>query len=254
MTPVRLAAELGASARTLRAFVRRRFPRPDSELGNEWTMTPDQVAVVRHHFEHTAPATPGVPGARRRPPPPLPAEPPLRPYVRPKLDVLFVALTPHPLSALNGHWFSGKPSRFFELLHLSGLITADLSKATADEAVFGGTQFNHKGASYGVMDLDPDRLMPKGKAPADGKDLAEMIRVVRANKPHIVCVVHQKIWTAFNKLADDRPDVVDVMAVGRFTRPLAKCPSQFICSYFPNGNSCPARTKIGIFAKVRFAL
>ena len=46
--------------------------------------------------------------------------------------------------------------RFFHLLYLSGLITAELPKATADEIVFGSTTVNHKQCAFGVVDLVDD--------------------------------------------------------------------------------------------------
>ena len=45
----------------------------------------------------------------------------LRPFLRPQLDVLFVALNPPTQSNQRGHYFSGRGSRFFRLLCLSGL-------------------------------------------------------------------------------------------------------------------------------------
>ncbi len=73
-------------------------------------------------------------------------------YVRPHLDVLFVALNPPKQSHSNGHWFSGNGSRFFKLLYESGLITEPVDKRSADELVFGSTTVNYRQRTYGVID------------------------------------------------------------------------------------------------------
>lgn len=44
----------------------------------------------------------------------------LRPFLRSRLDVLFVALNPPEQSNANGHYFSGSSSRFFDLLTGAG--------------------------------------------------------------------------------------------------------------------------------------
>ena len=46
----------------------------------------------------------------------------LQPFVRPGLDVLFLALNPPVQWNTNGHYFSGDQSRSYDLLFKSGLI------------------------------------------------------------------------------------------------------------------------------------
>jgi hypothetical protein len=77
----------------------------------------------------------------------------LRLYIREQLGVLFVALNPPRQSDSNGHWFSGKLSRFFDLLHKSGLITKSLQKDVVDEIVFGSSVSNYRNFEFGVIDL-----------------------------------------------------------------------------------------------------
>lgn len=43
----------------------------------------------------------------------------LQPFLRPGLDVLFLALNPPVQSNTNGHYFSGDQSRFYDLLFKS---------------------------------------------------------------------------------------------------------------------------------------
>ena len=89
----------------------------------------------------------------------------LRPFLRPQLDVLFVALNPPAQSNHNGHYFSGRGSRFFHLLYLSGLITQDLPKETADTIVFGAVSRNPRffrqdrkaSAGAGIRETDVSR-------------------------------------------------------------------------------------------------
>jgi hypothetical protein len=50
MTPEELAIKLGISAKSLRAWLRSRFPRPASQKGNSWSLTPQHVAAADGHF------------------------------------------------------------------------------------------------------------------------------------------------------------------------------------------------------------
>jgi G:T/U-mismatch repair DNA glycosylase len=263
MTPPKLATELGMSPKTLRAFLRREFPRSSADRGLEWLLTPEQVAAARAHFgqgELTPLGAPAPPAFRpttsaQRMTNAGAALAPLRCYIRPKLDVLFVALNPPTKSANNGHWFSGEQSAFFKLLYMSGLITANVPKANADEIVFGGTSINYKAASYGVTDLRPELIETNsGNVRVSGEDVARFIDRVRANEPRIVCIIHGKVRAEFNRLVDRFPGVVATVEIEQFTTPLAGCTSRFICNHFPNGNSYPDAVKIEIFRRVWAAL
>jgi G:T/U-mismatch repair DNA glycosylase len=212
----------------------------------------------RRHFGQDAPpagdvarpqpaSTPAAPERR----PQASVHVPLREYVRRGLDVLFVALNPPTQSANNGHWFSGEQSAFFKLLHLSGLITESVPKPTADEIVFGGTSVNFKGAAYGVTDLRPELVeTDSGKVRVGDEHVERFIATVRANEPRIVCVIHGKVRTEFNRLVGRMSGVIAPVEVGQFTSPLAECGSRFICNHFPNGNAHTDAVKIDIFRMV----
>jgi hypothetical protein len=263
MTPSTLAAEIGISPKTLRAYLRRTFPRELMTHGTAWMLTAKQIAAARQNFSsrpriratllaRKAGSAKASRSTRRTS---SVDNSPLRCYVRPELDVLFAALNPPAQSASNGHWFSGSQSAFFKLLYRSGLITADLPKATADELVFGTTQFNHKGASYGVTDLRPDVVeVNSGRVALRAADVEALIGCVRENKPRLVCIIHSRVRDAFNSCLGRIADVIDVVAVGKFTHPLADCSSRFICNYFPNGNSISDQVKLDIFRRVRAAI
>lgn len=47
MTPEQLAAELGISGKTLRAWLRRNFPRPEAQKWSNWTLSPEHIAAAR---------------------------------------------------------------------------------------------------------------------------------------------------------------------------------------------------------------
>jgi len=47
VTPEALAAELGISGKTLRSWLRARFPRPTLEKGSDWSLTDEQVETAR---------------------------------------------------------------------------------------------------------------------------------------------------------------------------------------------------------------
>ena len=108
----------------------------------------------------------------------------LRPFVRPRLDVLFVALNPPVESNDNGHYFSGKNSRFFELLYLSGLITSPVPKETGDEIVFGSVAVNYKGKRFGIIDLVEDLVETNSsKVRPTPRDLESLIQQIRQINP-----------------------------------------------------------------------
>lgn len=50
MRPEDLARELGVSAKKLRAWLRKTFPRTAAEHGKWWHLSSSQVAAVRRHF------------------------------------------------------------------------------------------------------------------------------------------------------------------------------------------------------------
>jgi len=47
MTPEQLAAELGISGKTLRAWLRANFPRPAAQKGSDWSLSPEHIAAAR---------------------------------------------------------------------------------------------------------------------------------------------------------------------------------------------------------------
>jgi len=174
------------------------------------------------------------------------AEARLNPYLHPDLDVLFIALNPPDQSNSNGHWFSGRQSRFFELLVRSGLITQRIDRACADVTVFGTNKINCNGASFGVVDLVSVVETNSGRVKVKKENVAKLVSQIRSRSPRFACVIHSKVMRSLNRHGGfDRP-----LKYGRWSV-LEHCNTEFIVNYFPNGNSIGDETKIRIFRQLR---
>ena len=79
----------------------------------------------------------------------------LKPFIKHNLEILFIALNPPEISNEIGHYFSKVPN-FWNQLFLSGLITRNVKKETADELIFGSNKYNYKNWNYGIVDLVPN--------------------------------------------------------------------------------------------------
>lgn len=60
MTPNELAADMGISSKTLRAFLRREYGNLSSQFDTRWELTPEQVEHARSHFAHRGVVPAGV--------------------------------------------------------------------------------------------------------------------------------------------------------------------------------------------------
>lgn len=56
MDPTTLAADLGIAPSTLRAWLRRTYPRSEAERGASWTLNPNQVEAARVEFSGVLPS------------------------------------------------------------------------------------------------------------------------------------------------------------------------------------------------------
>lgn len=175
----------------------------------------------------------------------------LRRFLRPQLDVLFVALNPPIESNENGHYFSGKRSRFFDLLYLSGLTTKDLCKSEADEIVFGSTSINHNHCEFGVVDLVEDVVQTNsGRVRPTTQHVDLLFSRLHQFNPRFVCVIHHKVRKALNR----HPDITGELMYGFCGPLLLRCASVFVLNYFPNGNNLRDDKKLDIFRALRDAL
>jgi G:T/U-mismatch repair DNA glycosylase len=177
----------------------------------------------------------------------------LEPYLRPDLDLLFVALNPSDQSNANGHYFSGRQSRFFRLLHLSGLIDREVDKLEADERVFGDNTINYNGARFGVVDLVGELVRTDSAKVRPGPEHVDALieRIVRL-APRLVCVIHAKIRDAVN--GSGHPLLIGRLDYGSCGRILRGCRSEFFLNYFPNGNTITDARKLEIFAALKSAI
>ncbi len=181
------------------------------------------------------------------------AEVKLKPYLRTGLDVLFVALNPSEQSNDNGHYFSGKQSRFFRLLELSGLINHGVDKLEADDRVFGANDINYLGAQYGVIDLVEERVeTDSGKIKPGAEHVARLTQRILQYKPRYVCAIHGKIKSSVNRFG--APDFSGELDYGRCGRILRGSESEFFLNYFPNGNAISDARKLAIFAELKAML
>ncbi len=175
----------------------------------------------------------------------------LNPYLRKQLDVLFVALNPPKESNDNGHYFSGRNSRFFRLLSLSGLITNELHRSDADEIVFGSTNINHNGCQFGVVDLVDNCVETNSaRVKPNQRHVEKLFTYIRKFQPRFVCVIHSKVRDTLNR----HPDFSGRLRPGTCGKLLRKSDSVFVFNYFPNGNNIPDNKKIEIFRTLRDAL
>lgn len=58
MDPTTAAADLGIAPSTLRAWLRRTYPRSEAERGASWTLNPDQVEAAALEFPEVLPSPP----------------------------------------------------------------------------------------------------------------------------------------------------------------------------------------------------
>lgn len=175
----------------------------------------------------------------------------LRPFLRPGLDVLFVALNAPAQSNANNHWFSGEQSRFYDLLYGGGLLIRHVPKSHGDDVVFGSHDANYRGAQYGVVDLVDDVVETQSSSVRASRDhVNALIKKIRDNEPRFVCVIHSKVRIALNKWAGFSRRL-DYGMCGPI---LDGCSSNFVLNYFPNGNSLPDEQKLAIFGLLRNSL
>ncbi len=172
----------------------------------------------------------------------------LKPFLRTNLDVLFIALNPAEQSNSNGHYFSGKGSRFFKLLAESGLITREIPKVRADEQVFGTTEINYKRASFGVIDLVPGVVETNGgRVRAKAEHVVCLTSEIRNYAPRFACVIHSSVRSSLTRYGD----LVRPLEYRWCGCVLRDCATEFVLNYFPNGNSIKDDKKIHIFRLLR---
>jgi len=172
----------------------------------------------------------------------------LKPFIREKLDVLFIALNPPKQSNSNGHYFSGKTSRFFYLLHNSGLITQAVDKSIADDEIFGNNTLNFKNSNFGVIDIVPNIVETKSsKVKVTIEHIDSLVEIIKKYKPKIVCIIHSKVLKAINR----SKETVNKLTFESNSKLLKDCETLFFFNYFPNGNNKPDSIKLKKFREIK---
>ena len=122
----------------------------------------------------------------------------LKPFIHPRMDVLFIPLNPPPQSNSNGHFFS-RVATFWDILFASRLIEQKVPDfETGDELVFGNNTINYRHAIYGIKDLmgavieaNSSKIrVPKGST----KQFEELVA-----RTKIICLMHNKVVKAFER-------------------------------------------------------
>lgn len=126
----------------------------------------------------------------------------LKPFLRKNLDILFVGLNPATGSSAKRHYFSVKQS-FWKQLFEAGLILENISKEEADLHVFGGNKLNYKKWNYGITDLVNVAESDSRKVKPTDKDVAKLIRTIKAYRPKVVCILHSKVYKALSHYIHD---------------------------------------------------
>ncbi len=177
----------------------------------------------------------------------------LKQFIRKNLDVLFVGLNPPYQSNKNEHYFSGKQSRFFQLLFLSGLISTNIDKSQADEKVFGDNLYNYKKSNFGVTDLIQHIVETNSsKVKPTGEDVLSLCKMIIEYSPKYVCIIHSKVKDAFEKFHNEY--IIGNLYYGKCGKILKDCSSVFFFNYFPNGNNIPDEPKLKIFNELKSLL
>lgn len=177
----------------------------------------------------------------------------LKPFIRKNLDVLFVALNPPYQSNKNEHYFSGKQSRFFKLLFLSGLITTNIDKAQADEKIFGDNLYNYNKSNFGVTDLIQHIVETNSsKVKATRADVFLLCKTIIEYSPKYVCIIHSKVKEAFERFHNEH--IIGNLSYGNCGNILKNCSSIFFYNYFPNGNNIPDGPKLKIYDELKSLL
>lgn len=172
----------------------------------------------------------------------------LVPYLRPKLDILFVGLNPAKGSSDNGHYFSVNQA-FWNQLFEAGLVLKSIDKIVADNIVFGNNKYNFNGWNYGITDLvttiaesDSSKIKPTYQ------DCENIISEIKKYKPRAVILLHGKVLSNIcSYLAIATPKA----NTGKMGYLIKGYNSMFYNIAFPHGNSIPSSVKVNRYKELK---
>ncbi|MCH7972536.1 MAG: hypothetical protein IH949_01355 [Bacteroidetes bacterium] len=172
----------------------------------------------------------------------------LTPFIRQKLDILFVGLNPAFGSSRNKHYFSVFQS-FWSQLFESGLITSNVDKSNADEIIFGSTQKNFNNWSFGITDLVTEVAENKSsKIKPTRTHVRRLLDTIKENEPIVVILLHGKVLDkVLSFLGYDTPDANS----GELGKILKDYESNFFNMAFPHGNTITSVDKVKRYFEVK---
>lgn len=171
------------------------------------------------------------------------------PFIREKLDILFVGLNPADTSSMKGHYFSTN-SAFWNQLYDAGLITVPVDKNTADEKIFGSSDINYKKCQYGVTDLvNYLAESNSSKVKPTYQNCVELEQYILKYEPKIVVLMHSKVFKSFVekykkiKIYDNKYRCLGKLIDG--------CDTVFYNVPFPHGNSKTSEEKVALYKEIK---
>jgi hypothetical protein len=172
----------------------------------------------------------------------------LIPFVRENLDILFIGLNPAIGSSRNRHYFSVNQA-FWNQLYDSGLITSRVDKSIADEIVFGRTDINFQGWSYGVTDFittiaesDSRKIKPTQK------DCESLQSLIKTFSPKVVILLHSKVVKKFLTFLGCKISQANSGKLGVLVK---DSPTMLFNIAFPHGNTISSENKIVQYQAVK---
>jgi hypothetical protein len=172
----------------------------------------------------------------------------LVPFVRENLDILFIGINPAKGSSRNRHYFSVNQA-LWNQLYDSGLITCRVDKSNADEIVFGRTDKNFQGWSYGVTDLITTIAESNsGKIKPTQKDCEALHSLIKRFSPKVAILLHGKVLENFLAFLGH---TIPRTNSGKLGMLMKDCSTMFFNIAFPHGNAISSEDKIAQYQAVK---
>lgn len=172
----------------------------------------------------------------------------LTPFLRERLDILFVGLNPAKGSSRNRHYFSVNQA-FWDQLYRAGLISKCVDKMSADEVVFGSNEINFDHWSFGITDLITEIAESDSrKINPTRQNCIRLEEVIGQYEPRAVVLLHGKVVKhLFQYLSRSIPQT----NTGYQGRLLPDCTTDFFTIAFPHGNSIRSDEKISRYVELK---
>ena len=173
----------------------------------------------------------------------------LKPFIKHNLEILFIALNPPEISNEIGHYFSKVPN-FWNQLFLSGLITRNVKKETADELIFGSNKYNYKNWNYGLVDLVPNIIeTSSSKVKPLDSHINNLKNLIIEYKPKNAIIIHSKVRDKlYNKHTPMTKGYIGKILLNE------GCETNFFLAPFPHGDSIKQEVKISLYKKIKILI